>query len=90
METVITLADLMRYMDITIAVLLILVLYNALFAVVDLRKVLRRIEKLTDEVQTIIMKPINVADHILEGIVKYIETQEADKKSGKKSKPKKK
>lgn len=87
MDTIVTLTDVFLYLKVTAAVLLVIVLYNLLFVVVDLRKVLRRIEVITNEIQNIILKPINVADHILEGIVKYIEAQDA---SSKKEKPKKK
>ena len=76
MPAALTSADILDYLQITVAVLLVVVLYHFLFIAVDLRKVLRRIEVITKEVENLIMKPINVADHILEGIVKYLESQE--------------
>ena len=88
MDTVITLKDIFLYLEVTAVLLLIIVLYNILFIVVDLRKVMKRIEVITKEVQNVILKPINVADHILEGIVKYMETQQDS--SGKDSKKTKK
>jgi len=84
METVITFTDVFQYLEVTVAVLLILVLYHLLFVVVGLRKIVRRVERITNEIQEVILKPINVADHILEGIVKYMETQGAAPKNGKK------
>ncbi len=84
MQDIVTSADILDYLQITVAVLLVVVLYHCLFIVVDLRKVLRRIEVITKEVESLIMKPINVADHILEGIVKYLESQEFLEKKGKK------
>ena len=88
MDTIVTSADVLVYLQITVAVLLVIVLYHFLFIAVDLRKVLRRIESITNEVENIIMKPINAADYILEGIVKYLESQSSDtsKKSSKKKK----
>lgn len=88
METVVTSSDVLVYLEITVGVLLVVVLYHFLFIAVDLRKVLRRIESITGEVENIIMKPINAADYILEGIVKYLEQQGAD--AGKKEKASKK
>jgi cell shape-determining protein MreC len=91
METVVTLTDVFQYLEITVAVLLIIVLYHILFITVGFRKILRRIETITSEIQEVIMKPMNVADHILEGIVKYMDTQgAAPKKGSKKTKAKKK
>ena len=91
METVVTLTDVFQYLEITVAVLLIVVLYHILFITVGVRKILRRIETITNEIQEVIMKPMNVADHILEGIVKYMDTQgAAPKKGDKKAKAKKK
>lgn len=51
-----------------VAVMLIIVLYHVLFIVVDVRKVMRRVEKVSEEVQTIIMKPLAMTDQILEWI----------------------
>lgn len=90
METVITSSDVLVYLGITVGVLLVIVLYHFLFIVVDLRKVLRRIESITREVENIIMKPINAADYILEGIVKYLEQQGAEADTQKKTSKKKK
>ena len=79
MDTVVTSSDVLTYLQITVAVLLVVVLYHFLFIAVDLRKVLRRVEYVTKEVENVIMKPINAADYILEGIVKYLEEQGATK-----------
>lgn len=90
MQTVVTSADVLTYLEITVAVLLVIVLYHFLFIAVDLRKVLRRIESITNEVETMIMKPINAADYILEGIVNYLESQAGDSPKKKKKASKKK
>ncbi len=75
MQAVLTSGDVLLYLRITVAVMLVIVLYHCLFIAVDLRKILRRIESITKEVENIIMKPINAADYILEGIVRYLEEQ---------------
>ncbi len=89
METVVTSMDVLTYLQITVAVLLVVVLYHVLFITVDLRKVLRRIETITNEVEGMIMKPINAADYILDGLMKYLESQSEEKPKKKKSSKKK-
>lgn len=89
METIVTSSDVLIYLQITVGVLLVIVLYHFLFIAVDLRKVLRRIESITNEVENIIMKPISAADQILEAILSFVEAQSKEKPKKKKS-PKKK
>lgn len=86
MDTIVTSADVLTYLQISVAVLVVIVLYHVLFIAVDLRKVLRRIESITGEVENIIMKPVHAADYILEGIVKYLETESKGKKKSSKKK----
>ena len=47
-------------------IMLIIVLYHLLFIVVDLGKVLRRVEDITAQVEAVITKPIAMADQIME------------------------
>ncbi len=89
MDTPFTSADLLLYLQITIAAVAIIVLYHVLFIVVDLRKVLRRIEAITKEVEGFIMKPLNMADQILEAVMSFIEEQQKPTKKKKKSSKKK-
>lgn len=88
MDTVLTTSDVFAYLQITVAVLLVVVLYHVLFIVVDLRKVLRRIEAVTKEVENVIMKPIGMADQVLQAIMSFLEEQQkaADKKKKSSSK----
>lgn len=86
MEAAVTSADVLAYLQITVAVLLIVVLYHLLFITVDLRKFLRRITTVTEEVENIIMKPINAADYLLEAAVQFLEEQAELKKPKKKKK----
>ena len=88
MPEVVTTSDVLMYLQITVTVLAILVLYHALFVVVDLRKMIRRIKEVSNEVENIIMKPIHAADYVLDGIVQYIESQNAS--AAKKTSTKKK
>ena len=90
MDTAITSADVLTYLQITAVLMVVIVLYHLLFIAVDLRKILRRVQMITKEVEGLIMKPINVADHILEGIVKFLEEQQKSAEPKKKSSSKKK
>lgn len=76
----VTPADVLLYLQILIGIMVVVVLYHVLFAVVDLRKILRRLEGITQQVEDVIMKPISMVDNILEWVMEYIE------KDGKKSK----
>lgn len=84
METVITNTDVLIYLGIAVAAVLLIVLYHVLFIVVDLRKVLRRIETITREVETVIMKPLHAADFIVDSIVQFIESKSDEKPKNKK------
>lgn len=88
MNTALTAPDVLTYLLIAAVVMLIVVLYQVIFIVVDLRKVMHRIQEITKEVEGMIMKPIHVADKVLEGIVAFLEEQQKPKKkkSSKKSK----
>ncbi len=66
--------DILTALLIAVAVLLLIVLYHALFIVVDLRKVMRRVEDVSHQIEEIIMKPLTMTDKILEWVLEYIET----------------
>ena len=71
--------DVLIGLYIAVAILLLIVLYNALFIVVDLRKILRRVEDITYQVEAVIMKPLSMADQIMEWVVSQIEALSAKK-----------
>ena len=54
---------------ILVAIMLVIVLYHTLFIVVDTRKILRRIDDVTAQIEAVIMKPLAIADHVLQKIV---------------------
>ena len=58
---------------IAVAVMLIVVLYHVIFIVVDARKIARRMESLTQEVEAVIMKPLSMADQLLEWMVAFFQ-----------------
>lgn len=79
-----TSVDILHGIYIAIGIMLIVVLYHLLFIVVDVRKIVRRIEGVTDEVGSMILKPISMADKALEWVNAFIEekTKKHEKKHG--------
>lgn len=69
---------------IAVGAMLIVVLYHVLFIVVDLRKILRRIESLTAEVEGMVMRPLGIIDHLLQWVIEWIESMEDRPKKRKK------
>ncbi len=60
-------------LQIAVLVMLIVLLYHSLFLVVSLRKIFGRVDDVTKEVETVIMKPLSMADKILQWFVDFIE-----------------
>ena len=69
---------------VVVGIMLVVVLYHILFIVVDLRKILRRIEGITAEVEGMILRPLGLLDHLLQWITEWVETQADRPKKGKK------
>ena len=74
--------DVMSFLYIVVAAMLIVVLYHVMFIVVDLRKILRRLDHLTEEVEAVIMKPIGMVDQILKWVIERIEQKKKHTKHG--------
>jgi len=66
-------SDLLLGIEFAIAILVLIVLYHVLFIVVDLRKVMRRVEGLTEELEDVLMKPLSMIDAILQWVLDMIE-----------------
>lgn len=66
--------DVLTAILILVAVMLVVVLYHVLFIVVDLRKVMKRVQGVSEQVEEIIMKPLTMTDKILEWVLEYIES----------------
>ena len=80
--------DLLLGLQVVISVIVVVVLYHVLFIVVDLRKVLRRVDDITEQVEAIILKPISLADQILGKVMEMMETGGSKGHKGKKTKHK--
>lgn len=76
-------SDIMMGLYIAVAVMLIIVLYHVMFIVVDLRKILRRFDAVTREVEAVIMKPLSMTDQALEWMIHFFQ-EKAEKQRHKK------
>lgn len=74
-----TSTEILSALYIAVAVLLLVTLYHVIFIVVDLRKVMRRMESLTQEVESVLLKPIAMTDKALEWMIHFFEEKAADK-----------
>ena len=85
-------ADILLAIKFGTGVLLLLVLYHLLFVVVDLRKIIKRVDHVTREVEDVIMKPVSMADSIVMWLKQVLEhaQKSSEKKAAKKLKSGKK
>lgn len=61
------------------AVFALIVLYHLIFIVVDLRKIMRRFEDLSREVEDVVMKPLSMIDRILQWVIDMVEAHQKKK-----------
>jgi cell shape-determining protein MreC len=86
MDFALSASDLLLGLQIVISMIVVVVLYHVLFIVVDLRKVLRRVDDITEQVEAIILKPISLADQILGKVMEMMEVGGHKTHKGKKKK----
>jgi cell shape-determining protein MreC len=77
---VITLDALIGTLYAIVALMIIVVLYHLLFIVVDLRKMTRRFEDLTAELEAMLLKPIAILDQGFQWMIDHLEKQRQKKK----------
>lgn len=70
--------DIMMGLYIAVAVMLIVALYHVIFIVVDLRKIVKRFESVSDQLETVIMKPLSMTDQAMEWMVNFFQ-EKSDK-----------
>jgi len=82
-----TAQDILVSLQIAVAIMVIVVLYHFIFISVDLRKILRRLDDMTGQVEDLLLKPISMADHLMQWAIDSIEEAQGKKlKKGKKKK----
>ncbi len=77
---VITLDALVGTLYAIVALMIIVVLYHLLFIVVDVRKMTRRFEDLTSELEAMLLKPIAILDQGFQWMIDHLEKQRHKKK----------
>ncbi len=73
MEMTIDLGTFTAILYALVGVMLIIVLYHILFIVVDARKIVRRFEDMTSQVETVMLKPLAIADQAFQWLMDYVE-----------------
>jgi len=74
-----TSADVLTFLWILIGILLVVVLYHLLFIAVDVRRVMRRVDEITKQVESIVLKPLSIADQALSSIMELFEGKKKSK-----------
>ena len=69
---------------IAVAIMLLIILYNLLFILVDVRKISRRLETLTADMEEFVRTPIMMADSIVKTLFEMLEEWNAPDKGEKK------
>ena len=78
--------DILIGLEIAVAIMFIVVLYHALFIAVDVRKIVRRIENITGQLEDVFMKPISIVEHLMEYAIDLFEEKTTESKEQKKKK----
>lgn len=79
---VITTTDILTFLYILVGIMLVVVLYNVLQLFVDVRRIVRRADRLTEQVESIVMKPLAMADEALGNIMALFEGRGRKDKKG--------
>jgi len=58
-----------------VGVMIIVVLYHVLFILVDLRKIARRFEDLTSQVEAVLLKPLSLADQGIQWVIDFVQAK---------------
>lgn len=83
-EITVTMQGLLSVLYAVVAVMIIIVLYHLLFIVVDLRKIMRRMEDTTAQVESMILKPLAIIDEAFSWVIDYVNHSKKGKKHSKK------
>ncbi len=81
-QITVTMEGLLAVLYAVVAVMIIVVLYHLLFIVVDLRKIMRRMEETTAQVEALILKPLAILDEAFQWVMDHL--SHAKKKKRKK------
>ena len=74
-EITVTMEGLLSVLYAVVAVMIIVVLYHLLFIVVDLRKIMRRFEETTAQVEAMILKPLAIIDEAFQWVMDHMHSR---------------
>ncbi len=77
----ITLDGLIGTLYAIVAVMIIVVLYHVLFIVVDLRKIMKRFEETTEQVESMLLKPLSIIDEAFTWVIEQLNNRKKGKKA---------
>jgi hypothetical protein len=76
-----TSADVLMFLWILIGIMLVVVLYHVLFIVADVRKITKKTTLIVSQVESVVIKPLAIAEQALSAIMELFES--SSKKKGK-------
>jgi len=76
--------DVLVFLEIIALLLLVVVLFHLVFVALDLRKIVKRVNTVTAQLEQVILKPINMADATVEWVAAFLEGYSRKEKKGKK------
>ncbi|MFA6038832.1 MAG: CASP domain-containing protein [Candidatus Peribacteraceae bacterium] len=79
---VITTGDVLTFLYILVGIMLVVVLYNVLQLFVDVRRIVKRADRLTEKVESIILKPLAIADEVLGNVMALFEGRGKKERKG--------
>ena len=79
-----TLNDVLTLLSILAVGLLIILLYHLIFVSVSLRRVADRIDQVSKDLESVILKPIGAVDYMLDWFLSMVDGMKADKHHKKK------
>lgn len=82
----ITYSDILTLLSIVAVALLVIVLYNLIFVSASLRRTADRLDALSEDIESLILKPIGTIDYVIDWFIAMIENMKgkAEKKNKKK------
>lgn len=80
----ITTNDVLLFLQILAFILLVILLFHLIFVAVDVRRIVRRAETVTREMEEVVLKPISIADATIEWFAAFMEGLKSKKKADKK------
>ena len=86
-DITVTMQGLLSVLYALVAVMIIVVLYHLLFIVTDLRKIMRRFEETTAQVEAMILKPLSIIDEAFTWVIDHVQHSAKKKHKRKDGKP---